>query len=114
MPKAPTKAPNWLKDITKKPVKTRMAVKSRQNSGIPKPPEDQPEDLQDIDFIKETLRSIMRDADAPAAAKAQAARTLAEMMQALGRHAAPATATDKPIADMGRDELEAELARFTS
>jgi len=72
-----------------------------------------PEATQDIELIKQTLRDIMGDKAAPAAAKAQAARTLAEMVQALGRHAAPATAPDRPIADMGAAELEAELARLT-
>ena len=60
------------------------------------------------DFITETLRGIMADATAPAAARAQAARTLAEMVGALGRHSAPPGDADtKPVAELSRAELEA-------
>lgn len=69
-----------------------------------------PEVAQDVDLVRETLRAICRDAGAPAAARAQAARTLAEMVGALGRHAAPPAPAGKPLADMTRDELERELA----
>ena len=61
----------------------------------------------------ELVRQIMRDGAAPAAARAQAARTLAEMVGALGRHAAPPASEAKPVAEMTREELEAELARST-
>lgn len=64
-------------------------------------------------LIAATLRQIMRDGAAPAAARAQAARTLAEMVGALGRHAAPPASDTKPVAEMSREELEAELARST-
>lgn len=65
---------------------------------------------QDVDLVRETLRAICGDQTAPAAARAQAARTLAEMVGALGRHAAPPAGAGKALADMTRDELEAELA----
>lgn len=68
-------------------------------------------DLNDHDLIRTTLKEIMRDPGAPAAAKAQAARTLAEMVGALGRHAPPPTQADKPLTEMTREELEKELLR---
>lgn len=71
-----------------------------------------PQDTQDADLVKRTLREIMQDAAAPAAARAQAARTMAEMVQALGRHAAQAPADSKPIRETTRGDLEAELARL--
>jgi hypothetical protein len=70
------------------------------------------DDPQDVDLVRKTLREICGDATAPAAARAQAARTLAEMAQALGRHAAPATAPAKPVGQMTRAELEAEIANL--
>lgn len=69
-------------------------------------------DTQDADLVKKTLRAIMQDVSAPAAAKAQAARTLAEMVQALGRHAPAVAAENKPIRETSRGDLEAELARL--
>lgn len=70
-------------------------------------------DPQDVDLVRETLRAICRDTTAPAAARAQAARTLAEMVGALGRHAAPPPPPGKPLSELKRDELEAELAALT-
>ncbi len=63
----------------------------------------------DAALVRQTLRRICRDAAAPAAARAQAARTLAEMAHMLGRSAAP-PAPRKAVADMTRAELEAALA----
>lgn len=77
----------------------RNIITEPANSGEP----------QDVDLIKETLRGIMRDNDAPAAARAQAARTLAELAGVLGRHAKPPAPAGKPIAEMSRAEIEAEL-----
>lgn len=68
------------------------------------------ETIGDVELVRETLRAICRDGDAPAAARAQAARTLAEMANALGRHAKPSETTRKPISEMTREELEAELS----
>ena len=64
----------------------------------------------DADLAKETLRQVCRDPDAPAAARAQAARTLAEMSGAIGRNARPAPEAGKPVNELTRAELEAELA----
>jgi hypothetical protein len=66
---------------------------------------------QDIDLIKQTLRAIMLDTNAPAAAKAQAARTMAEIAGALGKHSKPGgIVSGRPLAELTREELEAELA----
>ncbi len=69
-----------------------------------------PVDTQDADLARETLRAVCRDPAAPAAARAQAARTLAEMAQALGRHAAPVAADRPPVGGMDRAALERELS----
>ena len=86
------------------------AVKTRQNKGLAEitPPD---ADGQDADLARETLRAVCRDGTAPAAARAQAARTLAEMAQALGRHAPLTAPAGKPLTQMTREELEAELTR---
>jgi hypothetical protein len=58
------------------------------------------------------LQSVALDGDAPAAARAQAARTLLEFVGAIGRHApepAAKTAT-KPAAEMSLAELDAAIA----
>lgn len=69
-----------------------------------------PATLSDEELVKRTLRLIMLDPMAPAAAKAQAARTLAEMAQALGRDRKPAPDASKPVAELTMAEIEAELA----
>jgi hypothetical protein len=68
----------------------------------------------DADLVKETLRLIMRDPLAPAAAKAQAARTMAEMLMMLGRAQQPPVDPSKPITELTRSALEAELAAIRS
>ena len=62
------------------------------------------DDLTNI--ARETLIAVCRDATAPASAKASAARTLAEMAGSIGRHAEKPS-TNKDLADMTLDELEA-------
>lgn len=63
----------------------------------------------DLSLARQTLRDIMRDPLASAAAKASAARTLAEMAGALGRHAKPPADSDRPLHEMTRAELEQAL-----
>jgi len=63
-------------------------------------------------LVAATLKRIMRDKTSPAAAKAQAARTLAEMSRALGRHQDPNDAPIKPVRALTRAELEAELVEL--
>ncbi|MEM0949548.1 MAG: hypothetical protein AAGK37_19270 [Pseudomonadota bacterium] len=66
--------------------------------------DDDPE-LSDADLVRQTLRLIMRDQDAPAAAKAQAARTLAEMARLIGGNAKSADNPDDPVRELDRDAL---------
>lgn len=77
-------------------------------------PDDEGADLSSMDnkgLVVFSLRQILTDAGASAAAKASAARTLAEIEGVLGRHASPPKDTSKPLASMTREELEAELAK---
>jgi hypothetical protein len=67
-------------------------------------------ELSDADLVRRTLRLIMLDAAAPAAAKAQAARTLAEMVQLLGRDRVADPSTRRDVRGMTRAEIEAALA----
>jgi hypothetical protein len=63
-------------------------------------------------LIRETLREVMRG-DAPAAAKAQAARTFAELTGLLGRHQdKPDSADSRPLSALSQTELRAELHRL--
>lgn len=75
---------------------------------------DSPDNLQpplsDEELVRRTLRAICADPAAQASARAQAARTLAEMTQLIGRAAKPVTDPGKPVRDLSRAELEAALA----
>lgn len=57
-----------------------------------------------------TLREVCADRDAPAAARAQAARTLLEIEGSLGKHAKAPERQDKPLSDMSREDMAAEIA----
>lgn len=59
----------------------------------------------DDELVRQTLRDIMQDPQAPAAARAQAARTMAEMGGMLGRHAPPPKDNGKPVDEMSREDL---------
>lgn len=60
-----------------------------------------------------TLADVCRDGAAPAAARAAAARTLAEVLGMLGRHQdKPGGAGGKALSAMSADELRAEHARL--
>jgi len=65
-------------------------------------------------YAQQSLRSVIADPDAPATARAAAARTLAEIEGLIGRHSqAPVDrAVSLPIAVLSRPELERELARL--
>jgi hypothetical protein len=69
-----------------------------------------PQEMDDTQLVVFTLRSILQDTNASGAAKASAARTLAEMAGALGKNAKPPADKGKPLASLTREELEAELA----
>ncbi len=61
----------------------------------------------------DALASIVRDASAPAAARGAAARTILEVVGAIGRHAEPdRDTTDKAASTMSRAEIEEELRRL--
>lgn len=64
--------------------------------------------LSDEELARAALRSILADPEAPAQAKASAARTLAEMSGALGKNARDSSRDLSPF-EMTRDELNAEL-----
>jgi hypothetical protein len=63
----------------------------------------------DKNLILGALRDVIADRDAPAAARVQAARTLAEIIGALGRHADAPPPSNKSSGDMTLDEIDAEL-----
>lgn len=67
--------------------------------------------MDNKDLVVFSLRQILTDMGASAAAKASAARTLAEIEGVLGRHANPPKDPAKSLASMSREELEAELAK---
>lgn len=68
-------------------------------------------DLSDKDLVRQTLRAIMEDTSATAAARSSASRTLAEINGMVGKHADPDDpANARPVTDMSRAEIEAELA----
>lgn len=63
-------------------------------------------------LVRATLREVM-SSDAPAAAKAQAARTLAELTGLLGRHQdKPDSQDSRALSALSQDELRAELRRL--
>jgi hypothetical protein len=65
-------------------------------------------------YAVRALRKILSDSEATGAARASAARTLAEMAGAIGRHQlAPVDrAQEARVSLLKRDELERELARL--
>jgi hypothetical protein len=67
-----------------------------------------------IELAKETLRQICLAQDAPANAKATAARTLLELVGALGRHADPASMNTLPASEMSLEQLEARIASLVT
>ena len=68
------------------------------------------DDADDTALIQATLRQIMRDTTAPAAARAQAARTLAEIRQMLGRDRVRAPGEGNPdLRTLTAADLLAEL-----
>jgi hypothetical protein len=67
-------------------------------------------DDDDLELAKQALRDVLADRQAPAAARAAAARTILELNGALGRNAAPPIDTSRPTVELSRAEMEAELA----
>lgn len=60
----------------------------------------------------DTLTAVANDAQAPAAARAAAARTLLELIGAIGRLQVPESGSETPVAELSAIELEAEIARL--
>ena len=78
----------------------------------PRPPSSADISTEDRLLIAETLRAIMRG-EGPDAAKAQAARTLGEMIGLLGRHQdKPDSQDSRPLSGLSRADLARELARL--
>ena len=67
-----------------------------------------------IELAKETLQAICLAPDAPSNAKATAARTLLELVGALGRHADPTSLNTIPASEMSLEQLEARIASLVS
>lgn len=67
-----------------------------------------------IELAKTTLQTICLSSDAPSNAKATAARTLLELVGALGRHANPSDMNIIPASEMSLEQLEARIAALAS
>jgi hypothetical protein len=64
-------------------------------------------------IIAATLRDLLQDPLVPAAAKAAAARTLAEMRGLLGRHQdKPDNLDNRPLSALSQADLRRELLRL--
>lgn len=63
----------------------------------------------DLELVRGVLREVLVDATAPAAAKVQAARTLAELIGALGRHQTTPPSSNRAANDMSLEDIDAEL-----
>lgn len=72
-------------------------------------PDDEASSLTDTELARRALRAVLVDPLAPAASRAQAARTLAEIAGALGRHAQAPREALGPLTDMTPEQLRAEL-----
>ena len=67
-----------------------------------------------IELAKETLCQICIASDAPSNAKATAARTLLELVGALGRHADPTALDTIPASEMSLEQLEERIRALAS
>jgi hypothetical protein len=67
-----------------------------------------------IELAKATLCQICVAPDSPSNAKASAARTLLELVGALGRHADPSSMNTIPASEMSLEQLEARIAALVS
>jgi hypothetical protein len=73
---------------------------------------EQPETLQNL--AMETLREVMRDKGAPAAARAAAARTILETLGVIGRNSQALQDLEvKDLSLMSQAELDAEIRRLS-
>ena len=73
------------------------------------------ENLSLKDLALATLRTVCSDAEAPAAAKAGAARTILELLGEIGRNSSGAGDTSsKSLSELSSAELDAEIKRLSS
>jgi len=72
------------------------------------------EDLTDEALVRRVLRSILADEKNQHASRAQAARTLAEMNQLLGKHQREAMVDTGPIKELSRAAMLEELKQLQS
>lgn len=70
------------------------------------------EDLKAIAVA--TLKAVCDAGDAPAAARAAAARTLLELIGAIGRLQVPESGSETPVSELSPTELDAEIERLGS
>lgn len=71
-------------------------------------------DDDDLELAKDALRQVLRDNQAPAAARAAAARTMLEVNGLLGRNATTPIDAGKPTSELSRDDMLAELAALNA
>ena len=67
-----------------------------------------------IELAKATLTAICLSSTAPSNAQATAARTLLELVGALGRHSDPSALNTIPASEMSLEQLEARIASLVS
>ena len=72
------------------------------------------EDLTDEALVRRVLRTILADEKNQHASRAQAARTLAEMNQLLGKHQREAMVDTGPIKELSRAAMLEELKQLQS
>jgi len=101
--------------------RVQRARKRAQPRVSPKPRPTQPDPAADLDAmlaqasagdVVEVLRSLLESPETPAAARATAARTLAEIEGRIGRFALPPERPTTDAALLTRAELVAELGRL--
>ena len=66
------------------------------------------------EIVIKTLQDVCLDTAAPAAARAQAARTLAEVSGLLGKYQAPPSDDETPSELLTENELDAAIAALSS
>ena len=78
------------------------------------PPAARLDKQETIELAKATLQAICIAQDAPSNAKATAARTLLELVGALGRHADPTALDTIPASEMSLEQLEERIRALAS
>ena len=78
------------------------------------PPAARLDKQETIELARQTLSARCIAQDSPANAKATAARTLLELVGALGRHSDPTAMNTIPASEMTLEQLEARIASLVS